>query len=167
VRTKYGTDLIYELYSKAEVEEENQGICTLKHDKFNVNLVAKCRKLGGRWDSSESAWVFSAIVEDKVDEIDAIYNSKSVTVEITAKERISEHTDSVCFFGYTIARACGRDTGAKLGEGVSQIEGKIGSAGSMKNWATEVTKGSIFRLTVPKDLLSDSEDDEWEVIIKE
>ncbi len=164
VRSKYGTDLIYELYAKDT--EETQGICTLKHEKFNSNLVNACKKLGGKWDKGESAWIFSAIIEDKVEELDVLYNSEHITVEITAKNRMEWRTESVDFLGYTIARAYGRDTGAKLGDGVSQIEGKIDSAGSMKNWTTVVTIGSIFRLMVPKDLLNAFKyEDEWECVL--
>jgi len=166
VRSKYGTDLIYELYAKET--EETKGICTLKHEKFNSHLVDACRKLGGKWDKGESAWIFSAIIEDKIEELDILYNSEHIAVEITAKEKISWCNETVDFLGYTIARAYGRDTGAKLGDDVNQISGKIGSGGSMKNWTTYVTEGSTFRLMVPKDLLNSFEyEEEWECVFIE
>lgn len=40
--------------------------------------------------------------------------------------------------GRTIARAWGRDSGAKLGDGVVKLQGRVGSGGSMKNWETVV-----------------------------
>ena len=47
-------------------------------------------------------------------------------------------------FGLSIAR--GRDSGATTGEGVLLINGNIGSGGSMKNWSSEIEKGTKFKI---------------------
>lgn len=53
--------------------------------------------------------------------------------------------------GRTIARAYGRDTGAKAGDGVIVDAGKIDSAGSAKNWKTVAREGTVIRvLDVPR-----------------
>lgn len=166
VRTKYGTDLIYQLAYDAK-DQESAGIVTLRHQFFNQNLVDDCRNMGGKWDADSQTWVFSDLVADRVEELDAIYNSDLVPVEITAIDEISEWHAPVRFMGYTIARAWGRDSGAKLGDDVSQMKGNIDSGGSVKNWRSKVSKGSVFRLYVPKGVLElhKYRDPEWEIKI--
>lgn len=149
VRSKYGTDLIYKIKSEISAAK---GICTLRH-RFNEWLVTECRNLGGIWDREENAWIFSKIVDDKVEELDAIWNSESVSVELTAKERISVTTDSVSCYGYIIAKAMGRDSGSKLGEEVCLISGSITSGGSVKNWSSVVTEGTVLRTQFPKEVI--------------
>lgn len=150
VRTKYGVDIIYELVG---VKKEDSGIITLKHHAYNSTLVSACKQLGGRWDAEEKVWVFDDIVEDQVQELDYLYNTEIVPIEIEAKGDISVWHNTVDFCGYTIARAYGRDSGAKLGDGVSKIKGGATSGGSMKNWTTEVSEGSVFRLKVSRPLI--------------
>lgn len=171
VRSKYGTDIILELAADAD-EIKAAGIVTLSHHLYNHDLVEDCRKLGGKWDSEEGCWVFSDIVEDKVEELDAEYNTDIIKVEITAVEKdydgdeanIIGNAAPVRFCGYTIAKATGRDSGAKIGEEISMIKGKIRSGGSMKNWKTVVEHGSVFRLKIARGLLEYS-GNEWDVKI--
>lgn len=164
VRTKYGTDLIFKLCAEAS-EQKEAGIVTLQHFRFNRNLVKHCRDLGGKWDEESKAWVFSDIVSDKVEELDFIYNSKLIPVEIEAVEKIFNYHESVEYLGYTIAYASGRDSGAKLGDCVSLISGSIDSGGSVKNWGTIVREGSKFRLNVPAKLFEQNGNkNEWAVI---
>ena len=159
-KTKYGTDLIFELAADSK-EIESGGIVTLEHFAYNYDLVDECKNLGGKWDSEEKCWIFSDIVEDKVEELDELYNSKLIPIEIIANsydydnepDNISEHTSHVYFLGYPIAKAYGRDSGAVLGDNVSCIQGKIWSGGSMKNWRTYIEAGAVFRLKVPEKLL--------------
>lgn len=150
-RTKYGTDVIYELVSDAKTQEVS-GIVTLTH-RYNSVLVEKCRNLGGRFDSETKTWVFSEIVEDKVEELDFLYNSEPIPVEITAKKDVSRWHGPVDFLGYTIATAWGRDSGAKLGDDISLVSGLVSSGGSVKNWGTYVWKDSVIRLTIPLEIL--------------
>ncbi len=163
IRTKYGTDVIYEVAAEKEA-----GFVTLQHFEYNSGLVERCRELGGEWDAESKAWVFNAIVEDKIEELEEVYNSELVAVEITAKEDVFFSQAPVEFLGYTLARAWGRDSGAEIHKGVSLISGKATSAGSMKNWGTEIIKGSVLRLSVPRKLLEtrgDTEADNWEIKI--
>ena len=121
--------------------------------------------MGGRWDSQSKAWVFSAIVEDKVEELDALFNTNIITAEITAKMEIHGGQGAVNFCGYPLAKAFGRDSGAKVCDGVALIKGDIGSGGSQKNWATIVSVGSVFRLQVSATLLKQcSFSDTWDLM---
>lgn len=158
VRTKYGVDIIYEL--EAAIKKDERKVA-LQHATYNSELVKKCKELGGKWDGEAKAWVFSSIVEDGVEELDFKYNTNLVDVEITATTDLSAHTSSVTFFGYTIARATGRDSGATLGDNVCMVNGHISSGGSVKNWSTEIRSGSVFRLSISENLLE--VDSNWSV----
>jgi len=158
VRSKYGTDLIYAV--QADIKET--GIVTLQHFAFNQRLVDSCRKLGGKWDADSKSWVFSAIVADAVEDLDCKWNSEISAYEITAKDQLSSAQDSVHFCGYPIATATGRDSGAKLHDGVAQMSGRIRSGGSVKNWTSVVEEGSIFRLNLPAHYAVDN--DYWVVV---
>ena len=166
VRTKFGTDLIYRLAADA-AEQKSAGICTIKHPIYNSILVDECRSLGGQWDAAEKVWVFSDIVEEQVEALDAMFNDENqVTVEITAKNDLFGSREPVDFLGYTIARASGRDSGATLGDEVYKISGKINSGGSVKNWGSEVSEGSVFKLKISKHLLGakiETESKYWDV----
>jgi len=158
-RTKYGVDIILELAADAE-EIKSAGIVTLSHHIYNQDLVEQCRALGGQWDSDENCWVMSDIVADKVEELDDIYNSDLIPIEISVapdsdgdKNEICGHASAVRFLGYTIARATGRDSGAKMGDNVSFIKGTYRSGGSVKNWKTVVSDDSVVRIKVPTKLL--------------
>lgn len=163
VRTKYGVDVIYELYRKTEKKE---GIVTLYH-RYNTILIKECRKLNGKFDSSSKNWVFSKIVEEEVENLDFQFNSDLVQVEIKAKKDIFECNDSVDFLGYPIAKAHGRDSGAKLCEDVYLINGRINSGGSVKNWGTFVDEGTVFRLLISKNLLDSYTQQQFEISILE
>lgn len=157
-RSKYGTEIIYEI-SMAEAEDQRGRVVTLSHDRYNEDLVEKCRELGGKWDRGEKVWVFPALVEDQVEELDFIYNSDLVAVEIKFPSGAGEYGGSVTVAGYPVATAYGRDSGAKLGEGISLIEGRAISGGSVKNWATRITEGAIIRMEIPRELLRNLADD--------
>jgi hypothetical protein len=149
VVTKYGKDTIFEVFAE---QSKTGRITTLQHYLYNTNLVNSCKELGGKWDADSKAWVFDEIVENEVEALDELYNSDIVTVEISAVgERFAQ--PSVMFCGYVLASASGRDSGAKLGNGIVQISGEIGSGGSMKNWGATVADGTIFRLKIGKKLV--------------
>ena len=162
VRTKYGTDVIYSVASTARAVPGK--ITTFHHTPYNYLASDKCKKLGGKWDSENNVWVFSSLVESEVEEIDELFNFDSIGVEITAKKDLYVGKGPVDFLGYTVARAFGRDSGAKLGDQVSCISGKFYSCGSVKNWATEVAAGSVFKLRVCSKLLEKYDESEfWEI----
>lgn len=165
IRSKYGVDVRYEMVAEKSTEK-----VFLNHWVYNSCLVSACKKLGGCWDAESKSWVFSSIVADRVDELDCKYNGPTAFVEIEAIDDISDCVGSCTYLGYTIARASDRDSGAVLGEGVYQLNGKINSGGSSKYWTTEISKGSKFRLKVPANLIElwrEGEAKEWNVTIIE
>ena len=118
---------------------------------YNAGFVAHCRRLGGKWNAAEKYWAFPGMVREQVLAVLAeVYgwkpDSKSVTVKITAKRGIEVRRDAIRFAGRVICEASGRDTGARLGADVIQLEGKIYSGGSMRYWETCIKAGSIFIL---------------------
>ncbi|MBN8102838.1 hypothetical protein [Vibrio vulnificus] len=163
VRSKYGTDLIYKLSASVEAQAE-QGIVSLKAD-YNSQLVKECRKLGGSWDKEQSAWIFPGFVANEVEELDEIYNSAPITVEITAIDEIREYGKGIEFLGCPLCRAFGRDSGARIDSDIALISGYATSGGSQKNWATVLNEDSVLRLQVPSTILEKHQDDRFDVKI--
>jgi hypothetical protein len=165
VRSKYGIDLIFKLKADLAVQAA-AGICTLRTKLYNKIMVEECRNLGGKWDKEQGAWIFSGIVSEEVEILDERYNSSLIAVELTAVDDIGQHNEAVSFLGYTLATAYGRDSGAKLADGVALIRGQVGSGGSMKNWRTVVESGTVLRMELPKLVLdSDNGDSGFNVKI--
>ncbi len=149
IRSKYGTDLRFECVSP----ETNVNVY-FKHDRYNHTMVSELRDLGGVWEAEEKFWILPEIVSDKVEEMEFLYNTDIINIQIRAKRNIFSERDSVKFLGYEIAKATGRDSGAKLCDGISIICGEITSDGSRKNWGSKVMEDSIFRLRVGFNLLN-------------
>lgn len=164
VTTKYGTDYTYELAHDSKKSESNK-IVTLKHHMYNATLVEQCRNLAGKWDSSTNTWVFNAVVEDKVEELDYLYNSDIVNVELTAKDELFFWNRAIDFLGYKLAIATGRDSGAKVCTDIIMTAGKVSSAGSVKNWGTECTEGTKFIIKISRKLLENYDEERWEIKI--
>lgn len=162
VRSKYGTDLIFKLSAPIS-KQKSAGICTLQTKLYNSKMAETCRQLGGKWDAGAGAWVFSGLVCDKVEELDEKYNSTMISIEVKVTQKFYQYEEPATIAGFTIARAFGRDSGAKIGEGVSFIEGKPTSGGSRKNWATVIKDGSVFRMQMPEACIPDIEAEYFEV----
>jgi hypothetical protein len=74
-----------------------------------------------------------------------------VDIWVTVNEDWEERRGGLFLFGRQVARAFGRDSGARLGDGIVLKRGSVNSSGSMKNWKTKITDGTIFIMTdVPK-----------------
>lgn len=164
VRSKYGTDLIYSTIQKIDM---SAGIATLKHDRYNGILVASAKQIGGKWDSEEKVWVFPKLVENEVEILDNLFNDDIVNIEIKSIGRRFGEQEPVNIFGYKICSAWGRDTGAKLADNICMISGNISSGGSSKNWGTIIDDGSVFRLSVSKNLIDRFPEvsEKWEIKI--
>jgi hypothetical protein len=147
VRSDYGTDLRFE-----RVEGLENGVIFLTHYRYNSQLVLKCKNFGGKWDKENKTWVFPKYLENEIEELEYIFNSDIVNVEITAIRDV-ETQGTIDFCGYSLCKATGRDSGANLCDDICMIKGKIGSAGSMKNWYTKIYEGSVFKLSLPVNVL--------------
>lgn len=130
---------------------------------YNDLLPSLAKRLGGRWKSG--SWVFPAHVESEVRELyHYIYGTDGTTaVEMTAIDVVLDGEgavrDHVSIAGIPIARVFGRDSGAKLADGVALLRGRFKSGGSRKNFYIEWTTGTTVRLEVPLKLLGDIRDD--------
>lgn len=161
IRTKFGSDLKYKL--KATVNEHaEKGIVTLV-SSFNTLLADRCRELGGKWDREVNAWLFPAFVADEIEELDELFNSFPIAVEIIAKNDVFGERSPIHLFGVELCRAYSRDSGACIQEGVALITGEVTSCGSSKYWKTVIRAGSTLRLQVPSNLLKYYDDSRFVV----
>lgn len=129
---------------------------------YNSGFVGRCRQLNGKWDATRKRWSFPiALKPDVLKALERHYgyvadtDQKRMTVTVTVNDELSEGCDSVKFGPYELARAWGRDSGAKPGNDVALIEGRIGSGGSRKNWTAYVDAGAVFKITdVPESVVA-------------
>jgi len=156
-RSKFGTELIFKLAGQDKVNAWNNPVIVAVD--FNKIFVERAKELGGKWDSENRNWSFSSLVEEEAEELDFIFGSEKIAVEITAKDSCYALRSSKYFMGIEIAKATGRDSGATVSDGVSLISGGVGSGGSSANWSTEIAEGSILRLLVPSEVYNKYKDD--------
>jgi hypothetical protein len=109
---------------------------------YNSEFVTTAKRYGGKWKGGQ--WVFDARDEERVRALcQKVYGTDGLSKDLCTIRAKFYISDAVCcgpieISGRTIARAWGRDSGAKLGEGVVLLEGRFSSGGSMKNWETTV-----------------------------
>jgi hypothetical protein len=115
--------------------------------EYNTTFVDAAKSLGGKW--SAPYWVFDARDEQRVRNLcREIYGSDGLTADLVTlriewRREASADKAPVVVNGRVIARAFGRDSGAKQGDGVAVLAGGFGSGGSVKNWCTTVRGGTI------------------------
>lgn len=122
---------------------------------YNADFVAKCRNFRGKFKNG--AWWFDDSIIDYVRE--AMIEFYGTTGEVPFDNCIllvKDFTEygscaPVVLFGRTIAKAFGRDSGARLGEDIIFISGEYESSGSAKNWTTRVANATfeIHNFPVP------------------
>lgn len=127
---------------------------------YNAEFVSMIKCIGGRkWDAEERCWevpeseieIVRGYMMDIFGETDLPTEGEKVTVKVTFNSEESKRCGSIVLFGKTLARAWGRDTGARVGEDVTLISGSVTSGGSMKYWTTEVEEGTVLKVrNVPK-----------------
>lgn len=131
---------------------------TIKHENgkiqlntpYNPDFVKKIKFAGGQWNSSAKVWEMDERNLDTARSIMLeVYGeddrpTKKVSVRISVLNQISEERGSVCILGRTVAKASGRDSGAKIGDGVCFEVGEATSGGSAKNWMTLIEQDSVI-----------------------
>ena len=154
--TKYGTSFIYKLSSSVK-EQIEANICTLKHYCYNEILVERCRQLGGRWDANEQIWVFSSIVEDKVEELDFYFNEDIKDYEITFTKQLCNTCSPITAFGVIAATVIGHGRNRQVinGNQIAFISGEISYGGSQKYWQTIIEAETVMRLQLPRKIVED------------
>jgi hypothetical protein len=121
---------------------------------YHADFVEKCRRLRGKW--TDGAWWFDDSVLEYVREV--MMEFFNTTGELPYEEvslLVKDYTSfgdrgPVTLFGRTIAKAFGRDGGAKIGDGIVVIKGEVDSGGSVKNWRTRVVDATFEIQKFPK-----------------
>ena len=125
---------------------------------YNPEFVSRVKQAGGRWNPSTKAWeadersieTMRGIMRDIYGRDDTPHELVNIRV-IVGEDSISEYCAPVILFGKTIAAARGRDSGARVGDGICFKSGRAVSGGSAKNWSTIIPEGSEFIIyDVPK-----------------
>lgn len=134
---------------RVEIEDGKAKLYT----PYNKDFIEKIKGFGGKWDGRARAWTVDEEVLDTAREIMSDvygYNDKAenVTVDliVTVKCQMWGDREPIFIFGKEVARAWGRDSGARAGDGVYFLEGKPESGGSRNNWATIVNEGCRIKL---------------------
>ena len=130
-----------------KIEKENNKIRI--YTPYNADFVKSMRNLKGKWIAG--AWeVRDDLISDVRKIMRGIYGrddmpTKTVDIKIRNKERLaSDYCAGIEMFGRSICYASGRDSGAKIADGVAFIAGGCTSAGSIKNWYTRIEENSEF-----------------------
>ena len=117
---------------------------------YNSIFVAEARRLGGKFQQEQ--WIFDARDESAVREAcyrcygDDGIRLHQVDIRITAPKGLFADKAPISILGRTVARAFGRDSGAKVGDGVVIEAGGFSSGGSAKNWGTRAEAGTTLIL---------------------
>lgn len=129
---------------------------------FDAAFVGRARALGGTWDRERGAWIFDASAEEPVrvalrevygtDGSEADGGAEATTLYVYAPRRVWADRAPLRIGTITLARAFGRDSGARLGGGVAHLAGPAPkSGGSVKNWDTRVEEGCLLAVyNVPR-----------------
>ncbi len=135
------------------------------------------KNLGGRWNAAERCWTVQPEMEQEARQVlidafgtDGSTEVATVTVRVRALRDVFVYGDDgpVTCCGKVLARAWGRDSGAKVGEDVALLSGDIGSGGSRKNWKAWVGEGAEFKLVnVLPARVNEYDADEFEVTVIE
>jgi len=143
---------------KIKISEGKANIFT----PYNAEFVKRIKGIGGaKWNAGDKCWTVPAeavdaardIMMDVYGETDIPDGSEKLKLRITALVDIEELRAPVSYFGKNLASASGRDSGARVGDGVILESGTITSSGSMKNWTSMIRKEAVMILTdVPETL---------------
>ena len=151
---------------------ENQKLAV--YTEYNSEFIARVKEIGGKWNHHEFAWFVDYENKDALRQICLEIFGTDGTTDNTVKVKLTALDDLASWGSYKIAgkilvRVWDRDSGARPGDGVILLSGKINSGGSRKNYSAQIDKGSVFRLSLSRDRLSEINPDEWkyEIIEKE
>lgn len=138
-----------------QIKSDGQNISV--YSPYNPDFPRAAKQLGGKWDPAARAWTFDARDEQRVRDLCVeIYGTDGntptgdlITIRVTVKPDSRWYADKggLFFAGRCVAYARGRDSGARLGDGVVVLEGGFKSGGSMKNWTTKCSDdGAVFEI---------------------
>lgn len=121
---------------------------------YSALFVSRLKESIGKrkWDSEKRVWV---IEEEDRDALMAVLKEvfgyeddggETCDVEITLDPHYCVDRGPIMIAGVVIAKAWGRDTGAKLGENVTVLKGGFKSGGSRVNWDTRMDEETVVRV---------------------
>ena len=116
-------------------------------------FVTKCRNFRGTF--KDGAWYFDDSLTELVKEtMVSIFGVDGTTEVERCTLMVKDMTDyeqggPVTVFGRTVAKAFGRDSGAKLGDDIVFISGRYESGGSTKNWRTMIANATFMIKNFP------------------
>lgn len=122
------------------------------HTPYHPDFVGKIkRRCSAKWDPERRAWRIKAdmvplvrkLMSDVWGECDIPAEGKRFDVQLHFKDSFDATCEGVYFFGKCLARATGRDSGARPGDGVFYLEGGCDSGGSSKYWTSIIKAGSV------------------------
>lgn len=126
---------------------------------YHPDLPAKAKDIGGRFATAlngEKGWYFDPRDEERVLALARdVYGTdgrtpvETVTIRVNLDSpRVLNGNDALSYWyeGREIARARGRDSGARLSEGVVLVEGRVGSAGSRNNPCITHKTGTVVEI---------------------
>jgi len=142
---------------------------------YHEEAKNRIKNIGGRWNGYDKCWTVKPEMEQEARQIlidafgtDGTVEVKTLTVKVVAKRDVWEYGEPVTCCGKVLARAWGRDSGAKVGDDVALLGDGITSGGSRKNWKTIVHKGATFKLVnVLPARLDEYDEDDFEVTVIE
>lgn len=138
--------------NEIRISFENGRACI--HSPYNADYVKSIKKIGGaRWNAEDRCWCVPEHMVSAAREIlmqtygytDQTPN-ETVTLQLTFNEYQAALREPCTYFGKTVAKAYGRDSGAKVGDDVALISGRIASGGSVKNWTSYIYEGTVVKL---------------------
>lgn len=133
----------------------NNKECTILSAPYHPECSHMAKNIGGKWWAEKKLWYFDLRDNDRVATMAAkLWGSDGsdssekdvVTIRLSFPNGYGASKSGISIAGRSIAYAWGRDSGAKLGEGIIVIEGSAYSGGSVKNWTTSIRKGSVFEV---------------------
>lgn len=119
---------------------------------YNTVFVHAARNLAGKFHDIKKSWYFD--IRDEADVLEACYlaygedgiRSDKCNAKITMPNGHYADKGTINILGRPIARAFGRDGGAKVFDGVIIKQGGFDSGGSMKNWTTRALRDTVIIL---------------------
>lgn len=142
---------------KVEVKGGRAYLATPYHSEF----VRRIKECGGRWDAESRRWhipedalpIARTIMREIYGETDEAPATETVTLEATFTRDAVGYGVPIELAGRVIARAWGRDSGARVGDDVAFTKGSPRSGGSVRNWETVIPAGCVVQIfRVPIDL---------------
>lgn len=134
--------------------EIKDGIAKI-YTPYSAEFVRKLKKNvgGASWDFGGKYWTVPESAADSVRNImrevygySDIDENETVTLRLTFYEDVSSERSDVIMYGKVLAHAYGRDSGAKVGDGVVCEKGEVTSGGSSNHWKSIVKEGAVLLL---------------------